>query len=467
MVIISYYEREGHTMCKSEQLSIGDTFYVSVMLFGLFFGAGNLIFPIYMGHMAGYNLWPAIAGFLVTGVGIPLLGMIALGVSCSNGLLELSARVGKKYSYFFTCALYLTIGPLFASPRCATVSYTIGIEPILGANSGALSLAIFSFVFFVIVLTFSLTPMKILMWVGKILTPIFLAFLCIVIVKALSAPVWSIQEVIPNIAYTTNPFVKGFLEGYNTMDAIACLAFGITVINVIKGRGIKHPQAIAKNTVKAGFFSCVIMSIIYVAITIVGTQSSGLYDTCSNGGEIFAILTEYYYGKIGAIILAFTVTFACLKTAVGLITSCAESFSLMFTQLKAYRIWAFFFSLISFIVANLGLNAIIVYAIPVLMLLYPLVITLILMTLCSIFFSCDKIIYQSVTIFVFISSIFDFVRALPQELILFFELNSVITLGERLLPFYSIGMGWICPSLVGLCIGIFMQKVKKLPHYIL
>ena len=118
-----------------QKLSGRDYTYVASMLFGMFFGAGNLIFPVHMGQMAGANIWPAVIGFCVTGVGLPLLGVAALGISRSGGLFELGSRVGKPYSMFFTCLLYLTIGPLFAIPRCATVSFTTGITPLLGADS--------------------------------------------------------------------------------------------------------------------------------------------------------------------------------------------------------------------------------------------------------------------------------------------------------------------------------------------
>ena len=138
------------------------------MLFGMFFGAGNLIFPASMGQLAGRNMWQASAGFLITGVGLPLLGVAALGISRENGLLGLASRVGKKYGLFFTCALYLTIGPFFAIPRCATVSYTVGIERILPGTGQSLGLAVFSLLFFGAVLFFSLRPGEILTWIGKV-----------------------------------------------------------------------------------------------------------------------------------------------------------------------------------------------------------------------------------------------------------------------------------------------------------
>ena len=271
---------------------------------------------------------------------------------------------GEKYGYFFTCALYLTIGPLFAIPRCATVSFTVGVAPLLGADAGTLPLALFSLCFFAAVLAFSINPGKILTWVGKVLTPVFLVFLGAMVLTALAAPVREIQSAAPQPAYASGGFAKGFLEGYNTMDALASLAFGIVVVNVIKGRGVENPKAIAANTVKAGFLSCLIMAAIYLAISVVGAQSGGLCESCSNGGEILAIVARHYFGGTGAFVLAATVTLACLKTAVGLVTSCSESFSAMFTNGGAYRRWSIIFTAASLLIANLGLNAIIAYAVP-------------------------------------------------------------------------------------------------------
>lgn len=179
-----------------QNLNFKQTLLISSMLFGLFFGAGNLIFPIYMGSLAGSKTAVALIGFLITGVGLPLLGVAAIGVSKSDGLIELSGKVGKGYGLFFTCALYLTIGPFFAIPRCATVPFTVAIEPMVknGANLKVI-LAAFSFVFFAAVLAFSLFPGKILTWVGKILTPLFLVFLGVLMTVALIKPMGKISGV--------------------------------------------------------------------------------------------------------------------------------------------------------------------------------------------------------------------------------------------------------------------------------
>ena len=155
-----------------KKLTAKEYIVLASMLFGMFFGAGNLIFPVSMGQQAGANLWPAVVGFCLTGVGIPLLGIAAMGISRSEGLFDMCKRVGKPYGYFFTCLLYLAIGPLFAIPRTATVSFSVGIQPVIHAENTQLALCIFSVLFFAIVLFFSLRPSGIMTWIGKILNPL-------------------------------------------------------------------------------------------------------------------------------------------------------------------------------------------------------------------------------------------------------------------------------------------------------
>ena len=306
------------------------------MLFGLFFGAGNLIFPVFMGQAAGAHIWQAILGFLITGVGIPLLGVAALGMSRSDGLLEMSSHAGKKYGIFFTCLLYLTIGPFFAIPRCASTSFSVGIRPMLDEAQATWAIWVFSLLFFAAVLWFSLRPGKILTWIGKILTPLFLVSLGLLAVTAILNPMGDYNTVTPEAAYVNGAFFRGFLEGYNTMDALAGLAFGIVVVNAIRGLGVSEPEAIAANTLRSGVCGCLLMALIYGLLTIIGAQSRTLYSICADGGEALYLIAHHYFKDAGAIILAVIVTLACLKTAVGLITSCGEAFREMFPKGPSY-----------------------------------------------------------------------------------------------------------------------------------
>lgn len=443
-----------------EKLSFQKTVVVASMLFGMFFGAGNLIFPVSMGQLAGAHIWQAAAGFLITGVGLPLMGVAALGISKEKGLLGLSSRVSKGYGLFFTCLLYLTIGPFFAIPRCATVSYTVGIEQLFPAGNARLLLAVFSLLFFALVLFFSLRPGQILTWIGKVLNPLFLLFLAVLVVRALTAPPGQISAVAPQGAYVNSAFTTGFLEGYNTMDALAGLAFGIIVVDVIRSLGIQEPGAVARNTVRAGVFSSLLMAVIYVLVTVVGTQSRGLFDAASNGGEALSMIAQHYFGTAGAFILAATVTVACLKTAVGLITSCSETFVRLFPKGPSYSVWAIGFCVISFLIANLGLDAIIAYSLPVLMFLYPLSIVLILLTLFGRCFDNDRYVLRLTIGFTALVAVLDFLRALPEGTQTALHLTGIVEHLTALLPLAGSGFGWILPSIIGFVIGLVVRQVR-------
>lgn len=444
------------------KLNFKENVYVASMLFGMFFGAGNLIFPVTLGQNAGSNVWIASIGMLITAVGLPLMGVAALGISRSEGLFHLSSKVSRPYAMFFTCALYLTIGPFFAIPRCASVSFTIGLERLLPQSDFMwLWLFLFSVAFFAVALFFSLRPGKILTWIGKILNPAFLLFLGILVIVAMVSPGAKISDIEPIGNYASQPFFAGFLEGYNTMDALASLAFGIVVVQVIRDLGVKEPGDVAKSTAFSGIFSCVFMGIIYLAVVIVSAQSRGLFPAAANGGTALAQIAEHYLGKAGLVILAVTVTLACLKTAIGLITSCSETFTAMFPKGPSYRIWAIIFSCVSLLFANLGLNSIIGYSVPVLMFLYPLSIVLVMLALFGKFFNHDKNIYRFTIGFTFVGAIYDLLKALPENVRLLLNLDGFIGAVGKVLPLSAHGLGWICPTLVGLCIGIVLYIINR------
>ena len=244
------------------------------------------------------------------------------------------------------------------------------------------------------------------------------------------------------------------------MDALAGLAFGIIVVDVIKSLGVNKPNDVARSTVKAGVFSSVLMAVIYILVTAVGAQSRGMAAAAENGGEALAVIARHYFGAAGAVILAVTVTVACLKTAVGLITSCSETFCGVFPKGPSYRVWAVLFSVFSFLVANLGLNAIISWSMPVLMFLYPLAITLILLTLFGRFFGNDKAVYCWVTLFTAAAAGVDFLNALPEKTLVFLHLKRAAEAMADFLPFSEIGFGWLCPALLGLAIGLIHRFYK-------
>lgn len=432
------------------KLTKKERFIIGLTLFGMFFGAGNLIFPIHLGQLAGKNVVPATFGFIITGVTIPILAVAAIGITHSKGLQDMcNKKVGKGFGYLFTCLLYLTIGPFFAIPRCCTTTFTSGVYPLLNSYNEKTVLLIFSFIFFSLVLFFSLKPTEITKWVGKIITPCFLILLAVLVISSLVNPGARIMTVTPVESYETGYIFQGVLEGYNTMDAIAGLAFGIIVVNCIKDLGIEDDEDIAMETIKSGVITAIFMGIIYFVTTIMGTQSRGLFEVSDNGGIAFAQVAEYYLGKPGLIILAFTIGLACLKTAIGLVTSCAKTFEKMFNSKVSYNTLAIIFSVFSFAVSNVGLTTIINYSVPMLMLLYPIAIVLIILCMFSKLIK-GKLIYRTTLIGAGFAAIIDFIRTLP------FGID--VSFMAKFLPLYDVGFSWLVPSLIGLMIGIGLSR---------
>ena len=434
-----------------KKLTMRQKILVAGTLFGMFFGAGNLIFPVHLGQLAGRNVIPAIIGFIVTAVGIPIFGVAAIGITHSDGLQSLSSKVGKGYGIFFTCLLYLTIGPLFAIPRCATVSFTTGVAPmLLDPSKEWLALLIFSAIFFAFVLFFSLRPGKITVWIGKIINPIFLLFLAVLVIAALTNPGASIAAVEPVEAYATgtSSFFSSFIEGYGTMDAIAGLAFGIVVVDVIRRMGVDNDDAVAVDVLGSGALTGILMAVIYIVTILMGTQSRGLFEISDNGGIALTQIAGHYFGGVGQIILAVTITFACLKTSIGLVTSCSETFVKMTHGKLSYKAWAILFTLFSFAVSNVGLSAIIEYSIPVLMLIYPPAIALIILAFIGKFFHHDKAVYISVMAFTWAAAIFDFMKTLPAGVQSSLHLDRLVAFARQYLPLFDLNLGWLLPAFV-------------------
>lgn len=441
-----------------QKLNIRQLSLVGSMLFGLFFGAGNLIFPLILGGKAGGGLPAALAGLLVTAVGIPLLGIVSIGVSCSEGLIDLSGRVSKRFCRLFTCALYLTIGPLFAIPRCGATSFTIGVSPFLGESVLLPQLA-FTALFFGAVLFFALRPSKILDSVGKFLNPAFLIFLGILLITALMKPVNAVAEVPSMGNYADSSFFTGFLQGYDTLDALASLAFGIIVIRTIRTLGVTEPEAVAGSAVRAGVISTALMALIYGVTALVGAQSYGLYaaeltNPDFNGGDAFAIIARHYFGRGGNLILAVTVTLCCMKTAIGLVTACSETFQELFPGRLSYTGWALVFTGVSLLISNVGLSLIIALAVPVLYFLCPLAIVLILLGLFGNWFGHARIVYQCTMGAGLAAAVLELVRVTS---------GPCRPLAEWIgtwLPLYRYGLGWTVPAVCGFVLGLILRRTS-------
>ncbi|KEF39239.1 branched-chain amino acid uptake carrier [Schinkia azotoformans MEV2011] len=435
------------------------SFVVSVgfMLFALFFGAGNLIFPVMLGQMAGENVWAANAGFIVTGVGLPVLGVLALGFSGKNDLQSLASRVHPIYGILFTCALYLSIGPLFAIPRTATVSYEIGIKPFFGDNAGSLPLLIFSIVFFAITLFFSLKSSKLVDIVGKVLTPILLLSIAVLIVAVFLNPIGEIQA--PTENYLNNAFFKGFQEGYLTMDALAAFVFGIIIINTMKNSGAVTKKEIMTSSLKVALIAGGLLAAIYSSLAFMGATSASELGMLDNGGAILAAVSAHYFGSYGNALLSIIVIAACLTTSIGLITSCAAYFNKLVPSIS-YTRWAIIFTLFSTVIANFGLSTLISISVPVLVALYPLAICLLVLTFLHPLFKGKKAVYQVSMLLTGIVSVFDGLNAAG------IKVQVINDLFTTILPLYSVGLGWILPAIIGGLVGLVINAVKKADYQV-
>lgn len=444
----------------TKKLTFKESMFIGSMLFGLFFGAGNLIFPVHMGQESGSAVFWANLGFLVTGIGLPFLGVIAIGVSKTSGVYELAERIGKKYALVFTVLLYLVIGPFFALPRLATTSFEIGLAPFIQAKQQHVFLVIFSILFFFTAWWLSRRPTKILDYVGKFLNPAFLILLGILLVLAFIHPLGAIDQATVQPSYQEHAFFTGFTQGYNTLDALAALAFGILIVTTIRNMGVTKPSEIAKDTIKSGAISIVLMGIIYTLLAYVGTMSLGGFALSSNGGIALAQIADHYLGTYGSILLALIVILACLKTGIGLITAFAETFTDLFPK-RNYIVFVTLASALACLVATVGLTNIIQISLPVLMFIYPLAMTLILLVLVGPLFKQRPAVYRMTTYFTLIASILDGLNACPDGIKQTSFVKTLLDFATNYLPFFKLGMGWIVPALIGLVIGLIWGMVKK------
>ena len=439
----------------NKKLTHAEYVFVGSMLFGMLFGAGNLIFPVHMGQLAGSHFWGANFGFISTGVFMPFLALIAFGLSGSASLEELAGNVHPAFSKIFTVLLYLTIGPAFALPRTATVSYQIGIAPFVGDQP--LLLAAFTFVFMAVGLLFSLKPSKLIVYIGKGLNPIFLVFLAILMAAALVSPMGSIGSALPQGDYVTHAFLTGFKEGYNTMDVLAMLAFSVVVIDTLKDLGIQDTSNITKDLLKVGVIVVLLMALLYTLITWLGTSSVGQLPVSANGGIALAQITHAYFGSVGGVLLAAIVTFACLKTAIGLITACSNTFVELFPGTLGYKAYCVAFAGVSFLIGNVGLTQSIVLAVPILMLLYPMAITLILSSFACALFGRDRRLYRWPMLLAGIAAFGDMLSVLPKGVQGLGIIQSLLGL-YRQLPLFNLGMSWLLPTLAALVAAVAVVK---------
>ncbi len=435
-----------------KNLTKKDLLFIALMLFSLFFGAGNLIFPPFMGEAAGNKTWIVLLGFFVTAVGFPVLGVIS--VAKSGGLTNLAKRVNPIFATIFTILIYLSIGPGVGIPRAGSLPFEMAVAPYLPENfSVKFALFIYTLIFFAISYWLSLSPNKLVDRMGKVLTPALLLLILVMVIGSFVKPLGGYGMAIKG--YETSSFFKGFIEGYLTMDTIAALNFGIVIALAIRSKGIDDDKAVVSLSIKAGIIAGIILAIIYAMLAHLGATSGGRFGVSENGAQTLTNITTYIFGKPGAVLLALIFTLACLTTCVGLITSCSQYFSTL-TKKISYENWVRLLSISSMILANMGLTKILSVSEPILNAIYPIAIMLIVLSMFNFIFKDSKYIYGLTILFTGIVSIIDSIGQLGVAK------ESLVKLISYL-PLYEEGLAWIAPAAFGIVLGLIIRFIKENP----
>lgn len=434
-----------------ERLSKKNLRLVSLMLFSLFFGAGNLIFPPFLGQSAGTNTWVSMAGFFITAVGFPIMGVIA--VAKLGGLRNLANRVNPVFAGVFTVLIYLSIGPCLGIPRAGSLPFEMAVEPFLAGTNVSTTVArlIYTLVFFTVAYWLCLTPSKLVDRIGKFLTPTLLTLITLVFLASIFKPLGGYG--VPTGEYVSGPFVKGFLEGYLTMDTIAALNFGIVISFAIKSKGVTSEKAVVSSSIKAGLIAGLLLIAVYSMLCHLGAASGGRFGETENGAQTLNNVMTYIFGEPGAILLAVIFTVACLTTCVGLITSCSEYFETLSSKVS-YKVWVRILSLSSMVLANMGLTKILAVSVPVLNAIYPIAIMLIVLAMLDKIFMGNKRVYSFTILLTGAVSIVD---ALNQAGI---TIGFLVNAFSKL-PLYAQGLGWIVPAVLGMVIGYVVSLINK------
>ncbi len=428
---------------------------VSVMLFALFFGAGNLIFPPFLGQNAGTHTLAAMAGFLATAVILPVLGVVV--VARFDGLEKLGQQVGKRFALVFTLLIYLSIGPGLGIPRAASVPFEMAVAPYLpqGANL-SLWMAVYSLVFFLVALWLCLSPGKLVNRIGRGLTPAMLTLLTLLFVCFLLRGETQVAQ--PRDSYAAAPLLKGFTEGYNTMDTIAALNFGLVISTTLASFGLSEKRDRMRYTVLAGLLAGTILALVYAMLSYMGMCSSGVYALQDNGAWTLRCIVYQVFGGTGAVLLAAIFTLACLTTCVGLINSISQYFSTLFAGVS-YRTWVFVITFFSLLVCNLGLNMILSISVPVLNAIYPVSIVLILLGLSHDLWKRNPFVYPMTVLGTAAVSV---LYALGDAGVPLGSLGQLL----HKLPLYKMGFGWLGVALGMLALSLLVGalcKTKKIP----
>ena len=416
------------------------------MLFSMFFGAGNLILPPLLGLQAGADAVPATAGFLIAGIGLPVLGIIA--VALVGDIRQLAGRVHPLFASVFIALVYLTIGPFLAIPRTSTTAYEM-IKPLVPGGDSFVLAAGFSVVFFAVAFFLALRPGMLSRILGRFSAPALIVLIALVVGSAIFGGLSDVPAARP--PYDGNAASEGFLAGYQTMDLLAALCFGIVVASNVKEQGVTDPKKVTGAISVADIVAGVLMAAVYCGLSFVGLSMAPAMPDAANGAEILAASANMHFGEVGSVIVAAIFLLACLNVCTGLISCCAEYFSEVCPRIPLPA-WAGAFAVFSCAVSLVGLDSILAFSAPLLGALYPPAIAMMVMGLAH--GACDK-----------------FARMWPWVVLSTAATSVVIALRDAFapeawifldaLPGADMGLGWICIAAIAAIAGIVHSSIEK------
>lgn len=433
-----------------EKFNLKNKILIGITLFSMFFGAGNLIFPPYLGAQAGTSTLPAFVGFAISAVGLPVLGVVA--VTLAGGLDQLASRVHPGFAFVYILILYLAIGPCLAIPRTASTSFSMAVIPFLPADIPAGPIQfLYSVIFFAAASAVAMHPERLTEYLGKKLTPVLLILIVVLFAASVLDPAGDPAR--PGQLYRAGASVQGFLDGYQTMDTLAALNFGMIVALNIQERGIRQKKAVMRETISAGWIAGILLLAVYSMLTFVGMLSGQVFAGSSNGTEVLVSMADFLFGKTGTVILAAIFVIACFNTCVGLFSCCGKYFADVFPKIS-YRNWVLIFAFVSMVIANVGLDMILKFSVPVLNAIYPMAILLIFLSCTHRWLGRFPGVYLWSAVFCGVSSV---MMVLDQNGV---SIPGISFLLQKI-PGYGAGFDWLLPTAAGILAGIVLGYGKK------
>ncbi|MTI14056.1 branched-chain amino acid transport system II carrier protein [Sansalvadorimonas verongulae] len=434
----------------SSTIKSTDILAIGLMTFALFLGAGNMIFPPYLGQVAGADLVVATLGFLITGVGMPLLGVVA-AARLGGGLSNFTRDLPSWVAVVIGLVLYLAIGPLFAAPRAAIVAWEMSFADHF--ESQPHGQMVYSAVFFSFTLWLSLFPGRLIDSIGKVITPLLLLVLLAIAVGVIFFPLGPAGNVVPTFA--DSAFAWGFQQGYQTMDTLASLAFGIVIITALRERGVTDKDELTRHTITAGVMAAVGLCAVYITLSYLGATSHTIVPDAENGADILTSYIFQLYGEWGTVLLGISITLACLTTTVGLMTACGEYFSEA-VPILGYRGFVILCTLVSALIANVGLNELLDLTIPALLIVYPVAICLIFLALVRGYLKNPPRTYLMTLFPVFVVGLIDGLAVSGVE-----WAKGIADTSLAVLPLHDESLGWLVPGMVGLMLSMTGKRAEE------